>query len=158
MSSRRSLVPRLLVYAALFAILASGCKGRTAAVSTPDPGGSYQIEWVSVTAPPSLQPAEVTTMDVSFRNSGATVISDEMLAISYHWMDGSDPKRPIVWDGLRTSVGRPVQPGETVSRQIRVRAPDRPGQYLLTVDLVREGVAWFSGRGSPPSSHPVTVQ
>ena len=32
---------------------------------------------------------------------------------------------------------------------LEVTAPDRPGRYLLRLDLVNEGVGWFADGGSP---------
>lgn len=148
----------ILVASLFFGVALTGCERRTAALATPDPGGSYQIEWVSVTAPATLKAGEVTTIPVSVRNAGTTPIAGSNLAVSYHWNDGADPKRVIVWDGLRTVVARPLNPGETYEASLRVQAPDQPGEYVLHVDLVREGVAWFSKKGSPTSSHPISVQ
>ena len=153
----RADVPILLA-SFLAGVAVSGCERRTAALATPDPGGSYQIEWVSVNAPATLKTSEVTTVPVTVRNAGSAPIASAQLALSYHWNDAADPQRVIVWDGLRTAVGRPLGPGESYAAGLRVQAPDRPGEYLLNVDLVREGVAWFSKKGSPTSSHPVSVR
>ena len=42
---------------------------------------------------------------------------------------------------------RVLNPGETWSGEVALQAPAAPGRYLLQVDLVREGVAWFSTKG-----------
>ena len=56
---------------------------------------------------------------------------------------------------LRELHGMPVPPAaslpggkETVL--LEVLLPDTPGLYELFVDVVEEGVCWFSDRGSPP--------
>lgn len=138
--------------------LATACHRRVGNLAAPDPGGSYNIEWVTVEAPAAIKAGETVSSRVSIRNAGDKPISGEQFAISYHWMDASDPKRVVVWEGLRAAVGRTLQPGESFSTVLRIRAPDLPGRYVLNIDAVREGVAWFSGRGSPMSSHPVTVE
>jgi hypothetical protein len=120
--------------------------------------GPYEIEWVSAEVPPSLKVGTETEIRVSFRNASQRPLPDPYLAISYHWMDAADPERIIVWDGLRTAVKRPLQPGETFTTLVKVAPPDRPGNYLLNLDLVREAVAWFSKKGAPLSSHPVSVE
>ena len=79
------------------------------------------------------------------------------LAISYHWTDAADPKKVAVWEGARTAVTRPVAPGETYTADVRITAPDSPGRYRIEIDLVREGVAWFSSKGATPSRAEVTV-
>jgi hypothetical protein len=149
---------RTLVLALSVAAATDGCHRRTAALATAGPGESYRIEWVSVSPPSALKTGEETAIAVAFRNAGTEVISDNLLAVSYHWMDAADPKRVIVWDGLRAAVAHPIRPGETYSTQLRLRSPDRPGRYLLEMDVVREGVSWFSAKGAPTSIHPITVQ
>jgi hypothetical protein len=45
-----------------------------------------------------------------------------------------------------------------VTMAFRVRAPERPGRYLLAVDVVEEGVAWFSDAGVAPLTVRITVR
>ena len=158
--SKRSRAGTLLVVSSLLvgvAGLTGGCGRRTAAVATPTPVTAYRIEWISANAPPSLKTGETKDIEVSFRNAGTQAISNEMLAVSYHWMDAADPTRVIVWDGLRAAVAHPLQPGERYVANLPLHPPDSPGRYILNVDLVREGVAWFSPKGWTPSGSPVTV-
>ena len=37
----------------------------------------------------------------------------------------------------------PVEPGETVTMDMYVQMPKDPGQYILRLSLVQEGVLWF---------------
>ena len=60
--------------------------------------------------------------------------------LSYHWRRPSG--EVVVWDGLRTALPSPIVPGDARSIQMRVEAPP-PGEYLLEIAMVREGVAWF---------------
>jgi SAM-dependent methyltransferase len=66
---------------------------------------------------------------------------------SYHWLrpDG----RVEVFDGVRTALPRPVGPGDSCRLLVTVRAPATPGRYVLAIDLVKEGVTWFSQAGIP---------
>jgi hypothetical protein len=52
-------------------------------------------------------------------------------------------------DGLRTSVAMPIGPGERRRLTLRVEAPAEPGDYVLAIDFVKEGVTWFSEASSP---------
>ena len=61
-----------------------------------------------------------------------------------HLHPGLRPGRPSA-RSLAGGLGR---------RHHRAPAPDEPGQYRVTLDMVREGVAWFSGR-EPSSAHGV---
>jgi hypothetical protein len=71
----------------------------------------------------------------------------EEIHLSYHLYQNS--ARPLV-DGPRTDLPRDVLPGETVTFDAILRAPARPGEYLLMWDLVHEDTTWFSGQGVKP--------
>lgn len=73
---------------------------------------------------------------------------DGPVLLSYHWLDRHGVT--VVQDGLRNPLPRPVSPGEGCTASLRVRCPDRPGTYILAVELVHEQVTWFSLAGSPP--------
>lgn len=79
-----------------------------------------------------------------------------MLNASYHWKaeDGS----VVVHDGLRTPLRTALGPGEKTRLSLSVAAPERPGAYVLEVDLVQEGVAWFADHGSPVARAAVRVE
>jgi len=64
----------------------------------------------------------------------------------------------VVFDGTRSPLPRDVPPGDEVTVRARVRAPDRPGRYLLWWDLVHEHATWFSERGNPGWRSAVEVQ
>jgi hypothetical protein len=68
---------------------------------------------------------------------------------SYHWLDALG--NPIVWDGIRTPLPGPLEPGERVTFRVAVRAPMPPGRYRFALDLVAEHRAWFAelGAGGP---------
>jgi subtilisin family serine protease len=82
----------------------------------------------------------VNTGAAPWPSSGATPVR-----VSYHWLrsDGS----VVVWDGARGILPADLAPGQSAVVTIPVLAPETLGQYLLRIDLVQEGVAWFSGQG-----------
>jgi ubiquinone/menaquinone biosynthesis C-methylase UbiE len=51
-------------------------------------------------------------------------------------------------DFLRAALPKDVAPGESVELPLVFRAPERAGTYLLELDMVDEGIAWFEKRGS----------
>jgi hypothetical protein len=63
-----------------------------------------------------------------------------------------------VQDGARTPLPRPVQPGTDCVMTLRVTAPDCPGRHTLAVDLVEEGVTWFSAAGAPMLRRPMRIR
>ena len=60
---------------------------------------------------------------------------------SYHWLTQSGDA--VVWDGHRTLLSHDLGPGEEAIVPLAVVAPPEPGEYLLEIDLVHEGVRWF---------------
>jgi hypothetical protein len=58
----------------------------------------------------------------------------------------------LVLDFLRTPLPHDVPPGGRVTLRLDVRLPERPGRYQLELDLVDEGLEWFTDSGSPTLS------
>jgi len=77
------------------------------------------------------------------------------LFLAYHWLDGRG--NPIVWDGYRTPLERPVAPGETLVQRLVLRGPIPPGRYRLALDLLEEDRFWLAELGSPPLEEEVDV-
>jgi hypothetical protein len=96
----------------------------------------------------ALDPGDRVLVPVTVRNVGRRPwrITDE-IHLSYHLYQGA--QRPLV-DGPRTDLPHDVMPGESVTLDANLRAPKRPGEYLLMWDLVHEDTTWFSGQGVKP--------
>ena len=98
--------------------------------------------------------AESRTLPVTIGNAGNvpwSSLGTNPVKLSYHWFDASGTK-VVNWDGVRTLLPTNVDPGANTTLQMAVVMPKLPGSYLLQVDLVREGMAWFSTLGSAPAS------
>ena len=78
------------------------------------------------------------------------------LFVAYHWLD--ERGNPIVWDGRRTALDRPVAPGETLRQRFDLRAPIPPGRYRLAVDIVEEHRFWLAELGNAPLEEEVDVE
>jgi hypothetical protein len=109
-----------------------------------------------------LGPVHAGTLQIAtveFENAGSaawrTRGAEEGLFLSYHWLD--ERGNPIVWDGPRTPLDAPVQPGERAQRTLRLRAPVPPGRYRLAVDLVEEHRFWLAELGNEPLERPIEV-
>jgi hypothetical protein len=76
--------------------------------------------------------------------------------LAYHWRDGAG--RLLVWDGIRTALPSDVQPGASLTIPARIIAPEVGGSVHLTIDLVREGVAWFQYLGGTPVGFFTTIE
>ncbi len=97
---------------------------------------------------PALLPGGRMLVPISIRNDGLaswSATGPTPVHLSAHLYDGVG--RLIVWDGERTTLQADVAPGATATAAVAVNAPLVPGSYVLRVDLVQEGVAWFSSYG-----------
>jgi Dolichyl-phosphate-mannose-protein mannosyltransferase len=60
-----------------------------------------------------------------------------------------------------STLGKPIfyglDPGDVAGLTLLVDTPNVAGDYLLRIDVVQEGVSWFSDKGSPPLTIPVSV-
>jgi tRNA (mo5U34)-methyltransferase len=53
---------------------------------------------------------------------------------------------------------RDVGPNDSVELEMRVRAPESPGRYILEFDMVSEHLSWFEDLGSPTVRHELSVE
>jgi len=75
--------------------------------------------------------------------------------LAYHWLDTAGTV--VVWDGQRSPLPADVPIGGAVTVQATIPTPAKPGSYVLQVDLVREGVSWFSAAGAVPARLSVAI-
>ena len=102
-----------------------------------------------------LRPSERVVIPVTVTNAGRRPWRrSEEIHLSYHLYE--HPGRPLV-DGPRTDLPRDVPPGDSVTLDAILRAPAKPGEYLLMWDMVHEETTWFSGQGVKPGTARLTV-
>lgn len=109
-------------------------------------------------APPSWDTKPETTiiLPVTITNTGnVSWEANSEFAVSYHVLDADG--RLLTWDGLRTSIGGELRPGQTRSVPVTYLIPTRSGTYFLNTEVVREGIAWLSNYGSPPVQTRLTI-
>lgn len=119
----------------------------------------FALEWGDVRAPAAATPGEVLAVEVTVRNASAASWPGDppaAVAVGYHWLDAGG--RTVDYEGRRTFLGRDVAPGEIWTGSATVVAPAEAGSYLLELDLVFEGVSWFSGQGATTLRRPVEVR
>lgn len=93
----------------------------------------------------SLRVLVTNRSDVTWlaRERGAAPLQ---LFLGNHWLDAAG--RDVVHDDGRAALIRNLKPGETVELELVVNGPKLPGDYLLELDMLQEGVAWFASQGS----------
>ena len=120
--------------------------------------GAFDVRYGDYDGPREATPGEQIMATVSITNDGWDEWSsavDPAVFVSYHWLDQHG--RVVLFDGERTPLPRVVAPGSTCRASIAARAPATPGRYRFAIDLVREGVTWFSQAGHPCLEIPFRV-
>jgi hypothetical protein len=101
-----------------------------------------------------LAPAAALRTPVRVTNTGRLTWHAREFHLSYHWYE---PRTRALEDGGRTLLPADLGPGGSVRLLAEVRAPRRPGRYLLVWDMVHEHATWFSGQGVMPAVVEVDV-
>jgi hypothetical protein len=105
-----------------------------------------------------MRPGEVSVVSMRVTNDASKAwpaTAESGITLGNHWLTSTGEL--LVWADGRTPLHECVPPGRTIALDLRVRAPTVPGEYLLEIDLVEEGVTWFKERGSPAAVVQVNV-
>jgi hypothetical protein len=129
----------------------------------PLPEGAFAAEFRALEIPRGVASKERFRVRVAVRNAGDSVwpaaergLSPFRLSAANHWLDAEG--RAVTNDDGRGSLPRDLRPGEEAEITFQVNAPRRPGNYLLELDMLQEGVFWFALKGSHTLRVPVFVQ
>ncbi len=124
--------------------------------SVPDsrnPGG-LRARIVARSAPPKNVAAGTNfKLPIAFINTGDTL-----------WLTGQTVRNGLVMPGVKITdetetvvsenhgplLPRAVAPGRSLTLDLLIHAPARPGTYTVKVDLVDQNVCWFEEKGSEP--------
>jgi SAM-dependent methyltransferase len=66
-----------------------------------------------------------------------------------HWL--TEESQSVVWDDGRQLLPYDLEPNAEIRTEIVVTAPLSAGKYILELDMVQEGVAWFKHKSSSPA-------
>jgi len=119
----------------------------------------YSVRFVRHETPTRLRPGEETRVAIAIMNTAAVAWpteGDKSVKLAYSWY--YDNGALLLLDGLRTPIAPSPHPGETAELRAALRAPERPGRYILKWDLVYDPFAWFKNRGSLPLEVEVLVE
>ena len=124
----------------------------TVAVAVPAYGALYAPAATTLTATAGA----TVSVPVTVTNTGSLVWDPAAsFAFAYHVTNASGT---VVWNGLRTGLAGPVSPGQSATVSAGIVAPTARGSYTVRLDLVQEGVTWFSDQGVPTAPITVVVQ
>jgi hypothetical protein len=114
----------------------------------------YRAEIEAPGAPTRLRAGERVTLSLRVRNGGpvtwpARGNTSGMYQVNAgdRWLDPSTGRVVNDLDG-RTALEADLPPGGEASLRLPVNAPRAPGDYVLEVDMIHEGVTFFSEKGS----------
>jgi frataxin-like iron-binding protein CyaY len=157
----------LILFSFLFC--SSGCKKsetEKASVTTIDkalPDGAFKAKILIKDRIDQLKVGTVSKIIVSVRNDSSHIWPAKgqpggpyTISLAYHWLDKDG--KVVVWDGLRTSLPYDLKPGNEVTLNASVKAPEKPGDYILEFDMVQEKVAWFKWKGSETAKLNIVVK
>jgi hypothetical protein len=135
----------------------------TPPIPPPLPPTGFKAEITVAQPPAKLKVNETIVLDVTVKNLGDAAWAHKGgpgaaggVLLSYHWLPAGGSL--LIADGIRTNLPADLSPGAAVALRSTVKAPDKPGSYVLEFDMVQEAVAWFKDRGSKPVRFDVTVE
>jgi len=79
----------------------------------------------------------------------------QIIRLGNHWLGAGG--QMVVPDDGRTLLPRRIEPQEQITLPLDITAPAAAGCYVLEIDMVQEGVAWFGQKGSKTAREPVMV-
>ena len=111
---------------------------------------------------PSTVAGEKFRINVRIKNRGDTVwagcernAGPFQVSLGGRWLNSAG--RAISGAEGRTVLPSDLAPDQETDLLFIINAPSQPGEYLLELDMLQEGVSWFKGKGSQPYSMRVTV-
>jgi phosphoglycerol transferase MdoB-like AlkP superfamily enzyme len=108
--------------------------------------------------PKRMKAGKTLVTPITVTNTGEEdwPVDHTQVRLAYHWLDTN--RKEIVWDGMRSNFSEVLPPGDAQALKAKIRAPDKPGEYILQLTLIQEGVGWFDQQGFQPPEMKVTVR
>lgn len=138
-------------------------------LAKPLPDSALHVRWSPAQVPAQLTAGALVPLTVTFTNTGDTTWPDKTMAdpkkstgakavrLGYSFLSTSQPGATLQFGSERSDLTKPLAPGESATLQIQVQAPEQPGDYRFSFDLVQELVFWFSDKGADTLTVPVRV-
>jgi hypothetical protein len=93
-----------------------------------------------------FSPGSRTLLHVRVQNKGTETWPGSpprmpQVMVCYRWLD--QERKTVAEKGLQSPLTAALRPGDSQVVPVTVDAPDRPGRYILQLDLLHDGIAWF---------------
>ena len=119
------------------------------------PDSDYRAKITALNPPASLRTGEKVVLRFRVKNLGYSTWPAKgnaegrfQVNIGNRWLK-QGAKEVNELDG-RTGMPADLPPDGEVELSLSVKAPAQPGNYVLEIDMVHEGVTWFFERGATP--------
>ena len=133
------------------------------ASGSPLPDSGYKAAITVVSPPPqTMHGGETATVKAKVKNMGTVAWPAGVpggkyrVTLGNHWLDKNG--NTVVLDDGRADLPHDVKPGEEVELTLPVKAPKAAGDYVLELDMVHEGITWFTAHGSQIAKINIRVQ
>ena len=129
----------------------------------PLPNEAFRARIAGLSTPDVLHTEQQATFRFLVTNISSTVWRGRdrggdryQVMLGNHWLDPTG--KTVINDDGRAALFRDLKPGDRTELKLIVNAPKIPGDYILELDMLQEGVSWFGLRGSPTLQLPVRVE
>lgn len=135
------------------AFISAGSQFRATPANAPLPDLAFKASLEVVDAPAEMLAAQKQTITVALKNNSEITWpslgqsdGNYLVRLGNHWLDKN--YRTVIGDDTRAQLPHDLKPGESVGMPLVITAPETPGDYVLEIDMVQEGVSWFGPKGS----------
>jgi 4-amino-4-deoxy-L-arabinose transferase-like glycosyltransferase len=128
----------------------------------PLPDRAFRTEISVAEMPATVPKAETLKLRVLIKNGGDTLwpgcersAGKFQISLGSHWLNANG--QVASKEEGRSPLAIDLGPGQETALSFAVGAPVQPGDYLLEIDMLQEGVSWFGLKGSRTWRGRVTV-
>jgi len=133
----------------------------------PLPDSGFRAQITAPDPPERLRTGQVAVINIKVKNTSDViwypqggVTTDRTdnqfyIAAGNRWLD-KDGKLTSEPEG-HNGIVKDLKPGEETDMTLQITAPKQPGDWTMQLDMVQEGVAWFSEKGSPVTNIKIQV-
>jgi len=110
--------------------------------------------------PKKMKAGETVLISANVKNiSKENWTKESGVHLVYLWKDKADKAGNQIGGKFERTgyLKKNVAAGESVTLDLQISAPDRPGTYILILTMVQENIAFFHSKGAKALEIPVTV-
>jgi acyl-CoA synthetase (AMP-forming)/AMP-acid ligase II/acyl carrier protein len=101
----------------------------------------------------TMEAGRADVLKVRVRNTGSATwhpSHQSGIMVGNHWL--SPRGEMIVWDDGRATLCDPIEPDQAMTLDLPLQAPGEAGEYIVEIDLVEEGMTWFTEKNRTRSA------